>query len=208
MMLRGLRVFVQGASLLNGLEFDPLTLFEDSLAGPEVDVLRRQIVQALMIPPCVVVMDELADRSLQIARQVIMLKRDAGRKELLESPQADDFIHGAAKFAKNDPKTGLLEMSRALKPHAVANWTAATYLPFLWQPAVHMFLKPEVTKAFASRVGHPFFDVYDSNLDPSIYSSLLNLVSRTKDELTELNPRDLIDVQSFIWVVGEYTPEE
>src|SRR5450759_1819300 len=49
MMLRGLRVLVQGASLLNGLEFDPLTLFEDSLAGPDVDVLRRQIVQACFL---------------------------------------------------------------------------------------------------------------------------------------------------------------
>jgi hypothetical protein len=55
---------VQGASLLNSLEFDPLTLFQDSLAGPKVDVVRGQIVQALMIPPCVVVMDEPADRSL------------------------------------------------------------------------------------------------------------------------------------------------
>jgi hypothetical protein len=42
MMLRGLRVLVQVASLLNGLEFDPLTLFEDSLAGPEVDVYPRR----------------------------------------------------------------------------------------------------------------------------------------------------------------------
>jgi hypothetical protein len=59
-MLRGLRVLVQGTSLLNGLEFDLLTLFEDSLADPEVDVLRRKIVQALMILSCVVVMDEPA----------------------------------------------------------------------------------------------------------------------------------------------------
>jgi hypothetical protein len=66
-MLRGLRVLMQGASLLNSLEFDPLTFFQNSLAGPEVDVVRGQIVQALMIPPCVVVMDELVDRSLEIA---------------------------------------------------------------------------------------------------------------------------------------------
>ena len=69
---------MQGAALLNGLEFDPLTLFEDGLTGPEVDVLRGQIVQALMIPPCVVVMDEPADRSLEIAGQVIVFQRDAG----------------------------------------------------------------------------------------------------------------------------------
>ena len=69
---------MQGASLLNGHEFDSLTFFQDSLAGPIVNVVRGQIVQTLMIPPCVVVMDEPADRSLEIAWQVIMLQRDAG----------------------------------------------------------------------------------------------------------------------------------
>ena len=77
-MLRGLGALVQGASLLDGLEFDPLTFFQDSLAGPIVDVVRGQIVQALMISPCVVVMDEPADRSLEIAGQIIVLQRDAG----------------------------------------------------------------------------------------------------------------------------------
>jgi hypothetical protein len=70
-MLRGLGVLVQGASLLNGLEFDPLTFFQDSLAGPEVDVVRGQIVQALMIPPCIVVMDEPADRGLEFALSLL-----------------------------------------------------------------------------------------------------------------------------------------
>ena len=69
---------MQGASLLNGLEFDPLTPFEDGLAGPQVDVLWGQIVQALMTPPCVVVMNEPADCSLKIAGQVIVFQLDAG----------------------------------------------------------------------------------------------------------------------------------
>jgi len=64
--------------LLNGLEFDPLTLFEDGLTGPEVGVLRGQIVQALMIPSCVVAMDGPADRSFEIAGQVIVFQRAAG----------------------------------------------------------------------------------------------------------------------------------
>jgi hypothetical protein len=39
---------MQDAALLKGLEFDPLTLFQDGLAGPEVDVVRRQIVQLIL----------------------------------------------------------------------------------------------------------------------------------------------------------------
>ena len=67
-----------------------------------------------------------------------------------------------------------------------------------------MFLKPEVTKDFAARVGHRFASDYQPRLEIAVYESLLDLVSKTADELAELNPRDRIDVQSFIWVVGDY----
>jgi hypothetical protein len=95
-------------------------------------------------------------------------------------------------------------MERALKPHDSAKWTVATYLPFLWQPEKHMFLKPEVTKDFAARVGHRFATDYKARLDFAVYESLVDLVSKTASELAELKPRDRIDVQSFIWVVGDY----
>jgi hypothetical protein len=32
----------------------------------------------------------------------------------------------------------------------------------------------------------------------------LDLVAKTETELTDLKPRDRIDLQSFIWVVGDY----
>jgi hypothetical protein len=35
--------------------------------------------------------------------------------------------------------------------------------------------------------------------------SLLDLAQQTEQELGQLHPRDRIDVQSFIWVVGAYT---
>jgi hypothetical protein len=45
---------------------------------------------------------------------------------------------------------------------------------------------------------------YEARLDFGVYESLLDLVSKTTAELRELKPRDRIDVQSFIWVVGDY----
>ena len=39
-----------------------------------------------------------------------------------------------------------------------------THLPFLWRPGTHMFLKPEVTKDFAARVGHRFASDYEPRL--------------------------------------------
>ena len=117
---------------------------------------------------------------------------------------ADEFIRAAARFTLGEGKPALLQMERALKPNDNAKWTIATYLPFLWRPEEHMFLKPEVTKDFAARVGHRFARDYVARLDFPVYESLLDLVSRTDGELAELKPRDHIDVQSFIWVVGAY----
>ena len=65
-------------------------------------------------------------------------------------------------------------------------------------------LKPEVTKDFAARVGHPFASNYEARLNIDVYVSLLDLVERTSRELFDLQPRDRIDIQSFIWVVGDY----
>jgi hypothetical protein len=125
-------------------------------------------------------------------------------QDVLRGSAADEFIRAAAHFALGEKEPALSAMERALRPHESAKWTVATYLPFLWRPEEHMFLKPEATKDFATRVGHRFALDYEPRLDLSVYESLLDLASRTTIELAELRPRDRIDVQSFIWVVGDY----
>lgn len=127
--------------------------------------------------------------------------------DALKSDQADQFIRGAARMASGEIKLGLSEMEKALKPHDAAKWTAVTYLPFLWQPSDHMFLKPKVTKDFSERVGHPFFNNYETQLKVEVYESLLDLANTTEGQITALGPRDRIDIQSFIWVIGEYDLE-
>lgn len=125
-------------------------------------------------------------------------------QDVLRGPSADPFINSAARFALGEGKSALLDMERALKPHGAAKWTIATYLPFLWRPQQHMFLKPEVTKDFATRVGHRFASIYEAALEFSVYESLLDLATKTAKEISDLNPQDRIDVQSFIWVIGDY----
>ncbi|RVH43155.1 hypothetical protein [Sinorhizobium meliloti] len=124
--------------------------------------------------------------------------------EVLRGPRADDFIRAAARFAIDGSKAHLLAMEQALKPHDNAKWTVATYLPYLWRPDKHMFLKPEATKDFATRVGHRFASEYEARLSLPVYESLLDLVPKTERELADIRPRDRIDIQSFIWVVGDY----
>jgi len=40
----------------------------------------------------------------------------------------------------------------------------------------------------------------------AVYDSLLDLIARTEQEIADLHPRDRIDVQSFIWAIGDYIP--
>lgn len=127
--------------------------------------------------------------------------------ELMRGRDADAFVRAAARFARDGTEPALLELKRVLKPHGCAKWTVATYLPFLWRPEVHMYLKPKATKDFAARVGHPLASVYDAQLNFDVYASLLDLAEKTANRLSDLEPRDRIDIQSFIWVVGEYSEE-
>ena len=96
-------------------------------------------------------------------------------KQLMRSPDADAFVRGAARFTLGDIKWGLNEMGKAAQPYDAAKWTVVTYLPFLWRPEAHVFLKPQVTKDYAERVGHRFFDDYQALLRPETYNSLLDL---------------------------------
>lgn len=125
-------------------------------------------------------------------------------QDVLRGSRADDFVQAAARFALDGSQANLFAMEQVLKFHDSAKWTVVTYLPYLWRPDAHMFLKPEATKEFATRVGHRFASDYQARLQMPVYDSLLDLENRTSQELSDLKPRDRIDIQSFIWVVGNY----
>ena len=124
--------------------------------------------------------------------------------DALKSPAGDSFVRAAAAFCQGGGVQALHDMDRLMRPYDSAKWTVVTYLPFLWRPEEHAFLKPDVTKDFATRVGHPFARAYRAQLDYDVYESLLDLVRQTETEIADLHPRDRIDIQSFIWTVGKY----
>src|SRR5437016_2084744 len=67
---------MQAASLLDGFSFDLFPPFENGLAAPEVDVSRRQVVQALVVSTVVVVLDEILDALFELSWQVVVLQQD------------------------------------------------------------------------------------------------------------------------------------
>jgi hypothetical protein len=68
---------VESTAIGDGLSFDLASHGEDALTAPEVDIGRRQIVQALVIAAVIVVLDKGGDSALQVTRQIIVLEQDA-----------------------------------------------------------------------------------------------------------------------------------
>jgi hypothetical protein len=82
----------------------------------------------------------------------------------------------------------------------VLTWPVLTVFPFIAQPATHVFLKPTVTRVAAHAYGAAFD--YRSRPEWATYASLLAFADRVRRDLRDLRPRDMIDIQSFIWVQG------
>jgi len=71
---------------------------------------------------------------------------------------------------------------------------------FIAQPDRHIFLKPNVTKIAAGKYGFNFS--YQSKPNWETYVSLLDFAETLRRNLRDLKPRDMIDLQSFMWVQG------
>lgn len=111
-----------------------------------------------------------------------------------------DFLHGAgsdeARFVKWCETVAALPR----KQTRVLTWPLVTVFGFIAQPDKHIFLKPMVTKTAAQNYGFDF--QYQSKPNWKTYSSLLEFAETIRRDLRDMRPRDMIDLQSFIWVQG------
>jgi hypothetical protein len=82
----------------------------------------------------------------------------------------------------------------------VLTWPLVTVFGFIAQPKTHFFLKPRVMQGAARRYGEGF--AYESRPSWEGYKSLLNFVRRVRTDISDMRPRDMIDLQSFLWVQG------
>jgi hypothetical protein len=85
----------------------------------------------------------------------------------------------------------------------VLTWPLVTVFGFIAQPRTHIFLKPNVTRIAARAYGFDF--AYRSRPNWQTYASLLEFartIRRDVSDMRDLRPRDMIDIQSFIWVQG------
>jgi hypothetical protein len=110
------------------------------------------------------------------------------------------FLHGSgsdeARFAAWCETVAALPR----KQTRVLTWPLVTVFGFIAQPDRHIFLKPNVTKTAALKYGFDFR--YESKPNWQTYQRLLEFAETIRRDLRDLKPRDMIDLQSFMWVQG------
>jgi hypothetical protein len=126
------------------------------------------------------------------------LKSNAGAKSFAEGLY--EFLHGRGGLPKRfddwcDVLASLPKERSRLFTHPVA-----TVFGFIVQPETHIFFKPTVTRTAAERYG---FDLrYETRPSWEVYRNVLEFAAVVAADLRDLKPRDMIDIQSFIWVIG------
>ena len=159
---------------------------------------------------------EIADRVVRLESRTNLLfsfekmalrdavKSRAGARQFSEGLY--DFLYGTEGL---DPRfERWCEVVAALprKQTRVLTWPLVTVLGFLAQPQTHYFLKPKVTRLGAREYGYDL--QYASRPSWEIYSCLLRFAETVRCDLRDLRPRDMMDIQSFIWVQGSDEYEE
>jgi hypothetical protein len=111
-----------------------------------------------------------------------------------------DFLHGSGSLEKRFDKWSEAVAALPRRQTRVLTWPLVTVFGFIGKPDENMFLKPNVTRIAAQNYGFDFRYVSKPNWDT--YVSLLEFAETIRRDLRDLKPRDMIDLQSFIWVQG------
>ena len=155
---------------------------------------------------------EIASRAVRVEQQTRhsmlfsfekMALRDAVRSDhgaQLFAEALFDFLHGGGAVERRFERWVSAVDSLPRRQTRVLTWPMVTVWGFLAQPERHIFLKPIATRRAADEYEFPLR--YRSRPDWDGYESLLEFAALVKGDLADLRPRDMIDVQSFLWVQG------
>ncbi|HJU54803.1 MAG TPA: hypothetical protein VJ715_09535 [Pyrinomonadaceae bacterium] len=111
-----------------------------------------------------------------------------------------NLLHGAASLERRFDRWCETVASLPRKQTRVLTWPLVTVFGFIAQPETHIFLKPNVSRIAAREYGFDF--QYQSRPSWEVYSNYLQFAETIRRDQRDLAPRDMIDLQSFMWVQG------
>jgi hypothetical protein len=111
-----------------------------------------------------------------------------------------EFLYGRGTLEKRFEKwRNVIEGLPRIQTR-VLTWPVVTVFPFIAEPEAHIFVKPNVLRAASERYVFPV--EYKSRPNWDTYRQVLAFARRLQDDLADLSPRDMIDIQSFMWTIG------
>jgi hypothetical protein len=111
-----------------------------------------------------------------------------------------EYIYGSARLQERFESFKEVLETLPRKQTRVLTWPLHTVFGFIARPEEHIFIKPRVTQAAAEKYAYPF--VYKSRPNWETYKSMIGFAEQVRENTAALKPRDYIDLQSFIWVMG------
>lgn len=126
------------------------------------------------------------------------VKSTAGAKAFAEGLY--EYVYGKGLFQKRFENFAEVLDTLPRKQTRVRTWPLQTVFGFIADPGKHIFLKPQVTKVAAKKYDFDF--QYQSKPNWETYKSLLDFAGQVRKDTSDLQPKDFIDLQSFIWVMG------
>lgn len=155
---------------------------------------------------------EVASRAMRVEQRsrhsMLFSFEKMALRDALRSPDgAERFAHGLYDWlhGRGGPERRFERWVEAIdglprRQTRVLTWPLVTVFGFIAQPDRHMFMKPNTIRAAARAYGYPL--PYQSRPSWDVYAALLDFAGVVARDLRDLRPRDMIDVQSFLWVQG------
>lgn len=154
--------------------------------------------------------DEVAKRALRVESRTNLLfsfekmaLRDAVRTAegaRMFALSLYQWLHGKRHMEERFEEFVVAVDALPRRQTRVLTWPLVSVFGFIARPEEHLFLKPLITKRAAEAYHFPF--AYASRPSWSTYENLLEFAALIKEDIADLEPRDMIDVQSFIFVLG------
>ena len=175
--------------------------WQRALAKPELDRLLREGEYA-----------EAAARAIRVEQRsrhpMLFSFEKMALRDAVRSPEGAklfavglrDSLHGKGTQQDRFNRFGRVLDSLPRRQTRVHTWPLHTVFGFIASPDREIFLKPNTMKRAAQAYGFDFH--YASRPNWATYASLLEFASTIARDQADLGPRDLIDLQSFIWVLG------
>ena len=162
--------------------------------------------------------DEISARAVRIEQRsrysMLFSFEKMALRDALKSPSGAytfaeglfEFLHGMEELESRFEAWVSAVAKLPRKQTRVLTWPLVTVFGFIAQPREHIFMKPNTLRAAAR--AYDFDLKYQSRPNWRTYSRLLELGARVRSEQRDLRPRDMIDIQSFLWVQGSAEYEE